>query len=67
MSKPNVCGACGQPRSSYIMNNKPVCLKCDELLFDLEIECEEMEVRADAEKKGATPVLRKVAPTTVKK
>ena len=35
------CNVCGQPRSAYIMNNKSVCLKCDELLFNLEIECDE--------------------------
>ena len=35
------CKACGNPKSSYLMNNKTVCFRCDELLFDIEIECEE--------------------------
>lgn len=34
------CGVCKERRSSFILNNKLVCLACDELLFDLEIECD---------------------------
>ena len=68
MSKANVCGACGQPRSAYVMNNKSVCLKCDELLFDLEIECEDSELPQSIDRRGATtPTLRKVATPVIKK
>lgn len=41
MKTANACGVCGKARSRFIMNNKTVCLRCDELLFDLEIEGEE--------------------------
>jgi hypothetical protein len=37
------CRICGETKSKYILNNKTVCLRCDELLFDLEIECEETD------------------------
>ncbi len=32
------CKICNNELSSFIMNNRLVCLKCDELLFDIEIE-----------------------------
>ncbi len=35
------CNVCQQQRSQYMMNNRFVCLRCDDLLFDIEIECEE--------------------------
>ena len=35
------CKCCGKAASKYVMNNKLVCLHCDELLIDLEIELEE--------------------------
>lgn len=35
------CSVCEKPKSAYLMDNKSVCLRCDELLFDIEIECEE--------------------------
>jgi hypothetical protein len=63
-NKGHVCGVCGQDKSSYIMNNKRVCLKCDELLFDLEIECEEIEKQPALDRSGA--VLRKPAPAVKK-
>ena len=37
------CKVCLKQHSRYLMNNKPVCLECDELLFDVEIETEEFE------------------------
>ena len=37
----NCCNVCEQPRSKFLMRNKPVCMMCDELLFDIEIECDE--------------------------
>lgn len=46
------CQICGQSRRGFILNNKAVCLRCDELLFDLEIELEEVEVK-NAEPKPA--------------
>jgi hypothetical protein len=42
MSKNHVCGICGKDKSPFVMNNKQVCMRCDELLFDMEIECEEI-------------------------
>lgn len=35
------CRVCLRPKSKFVFQNKTVCLKCDELLFDMEIECEE--------------------------
>lgn len=35
------CKICGKPKSQYILNNRTVCLNCDDLVFDLEIECEQ--------------------------
>ncbi len=45
-----VCSVCGKEKSSFILNNKAVCLTCDELLFDLEIECEESDKFSTKEK-----------------
>ena len=36
-----LCRVCHQPKSLFILNNKTVCLRCDDLLFDLEIELEQ--------------------------
>ena len=49
------CQICHDPKSSYLLNNKLVCMICDELLFDIEIECEEIlpahpEIRVQMEK-----------------
>jgi len=62
----HVCGVCGEPRSKFILNNKAVCLRCDELLFDLEIECDE-ETRSKSE--GTSKELQRPRPsvTLVKK
>jgi len=38
------CGVCKQAKSAFYMNNKRICLRCDELLLDIEIECEEEPV-----------------------
>jgi hypothetical protein len=55
------CNVCGKTKSRYLMNNKAVCFRCDELLFDIEIECgddtAEVELKtpnATAEKKLQT-------------
>jgi len=37
------------------MNNKRVCMRCDELLFDIEIECEE-EVKVSTDRAPAAVV-----------
>jgi hypothetical protein len=62
------CTVCGEDRSPFVMNNKTVCLKCDELLFDIEIESEEEQTAKGADKqleKGKlTP---KQVPVVVKK
>ncbi len=56
MSKNHVCGVCGKDKSPFVMNNKQVCLACDELLFDMEIECEEMNAQGAHEGTKATTV-----------
>lgn len=38
------CSICRKAKSAFVMNNKTVCMRCDDLLFDLEIECEEERV-----------------------
>ena len=30
------CKICGGPKSNYVLNNRTVCMKCDELVFDVE-------------------------------
>ncbi len=35
------CKICKKNHSQFHMNNKLVCFSCDELLFDIEIECDE--------------------------
>ena len=37
------CGICCQERATFMMNNKFVCTTCDDLLFDIELELDEME------------------------
>lgn len=37
------CSICKRNFSGILMNNRWVCFKCDELLFDIEIESEEGE------------------------
>ena len=38
-----VCNICKKSKSPYLLNNKLVCMSCDELMFDIEIECEEIQ------------------------
>ena len=62
------CKICGKPKSNFHLDNKLVCLTCDELLFDLEIECDQEAV---ATKKlpavpPNTPMLKKPLPITKK-
>ncbi len=67
MSKKNEnCGVCGGPRSKFVLNNKRVCLKCDDLLFDLEIECEELEQRPTLDRTTAVTGQTKPLPTLKK-
>lgn len=37
------CKICNNNISPFIMNNRLVCMRCDELLFDIEIERDEIE------------------------
>ncbi len=37
------CRVCGNDKSQFLFQNKTVCLKCDELLFDIEIEIDETD------------------------
>ena len=60
------CTICGESRSPFIMNNKTVCMKCDELLFDIEIECEDGDLQKSDKKhtphlpgKQPAPVIKK--------
>ncbi|NBX76714.1 MAG: hypothetical protein EBQ92_09185 [Proteobacteria bacterium] len=38
------CSVCKKESSTILMNNRFVCFRCDELLFDIEIESDEAEV-----------------------
>ncbi len=38
------CSICKNPLSKVLMNNRWVCFKCDELLFDIEIENDQQEI-----------------------
>ena len=35
------CTICKREKSSFILEHKLVCLRCDELMFDLQLELEE--------------------------
>ena len=43
------CSVCGELHSLFILNNKRVCMKCDELLFDMEIEVDEESSKTQPE------------------
>lgn len=38
------CSVCKKTSSTILMNNRFVCFRCDELLFDIEIESDEVEI-----------------------
>ena len=45
------CRVCATKKSSFVMNNRFVCLDCDELLFDIEIESDaEMHTQSNSER-----------------
>jgi hypothetical protein len=48
------CSVCKSTLSQVLMNNRLVCFKCDELLFDIEIECEEKEIIKEPTTTGVT-------------
>lgn len=51
------CGICQKEQLGYIYQNKKVCLRCDDLLFDIEIEFEpEHDENKAVGKKQSTPV-----------
>ena len=62
------CKVCTKEHSRFVMNNKPVCLQCDELLFDVEIESEEFDTlepkSPSKEKAPSAPSLRRANPKT---
>ena len=62
------CKICGKPKSKFHLGNKLVCLRCDELLFDLEIECDEEITALKPASKivTKTQVLKKAAPVIKK-
>lgn len=37
----STCKVCNNNKTQFIFQNKTVCFKCDELLFDMEIELDE--------------------------
>ena len=63
------CKICGKEKSPYILNNRSVCMRCDELVFDVEIECDDDYVSAQQKKAEPTPTSPKIrrVPTVVKK
>ncbi len=60
------CNVCGKSKSRFIMNNKTVCFRCDELLFDIEIECDD-QATARVELTPNTPAEKKQTTIPVKK
>lgn len=42
----SICTLCSKDKTHYL-DSKPVCLRCDELLFDIEIECEEIKIESE--------------------
>ena len=61
------CTICGQPRSAFVMNNKTVCMKCDDLLFDIEIECDEADAKGQETDQKKNEKRLRTVPTTAKK
>ena len=59
------CKVCGRTRSPFVMNNKQVCLNCDDLLFDIEIECDDetFQVERRTESTKEIPPITKVRST----
>ena len=57
------CKICGNPKSKYLLNNRVVCLKCDDLVFDLEIECDEETTQKETREteKSKNPPARKTS------
>lgn len=56
----SICTLCSKDKT-YYLDSKLVCLRCDELLFDIEIECEETKVEAvETEKVEITKVLTRM-------
>jgi len=55
------CTVCRNTKSKILMNNRLVCFRCDELLFDIELENDDAElVPIDKPKpKELNQVLRK--------
>lgn len=39
-----LCNICKSPKSHTLMNSRLICFRCDELLFDLEIESDDAEL-----------------------
>jgi hypothetical protein len=39
----STCKVCNKAHSRFLMNNRLVCMECDELTFDIEIESEDFE------------------------
>lgn len=60
------CTICKQERSPFIMNNKAVCFRCDELLFDIEIECEEERPIVETPKEKGAIVIQLASPAVKK-
>ena len=63
----NKCTVCDSHRSSYILNNKTVCFRCDDLMFDIEIESEEEPVKLDVLHQNRAPVQTNRIPLTIVK
>lgn len=57
-AKQGTCPHCGKPTSYFLNATKPVCARCDELLIDIEIECEE-EAKLLTDENGDEVVLEK--------
>lgn len=63
----STCRICTKEKNTFVMNNKWVCMHCDELLFDLEIECDEYELVPQEKSGGSKAPTPKTTVTITKK
>jgi hypothetical protein len=61
----STCKVCNKAHSRFLMNNRLVCLACDELTFDIEIEVEELEAPASKQSpsKERRPTQKRAKPS----
>ena len=56
------CTICGKQKPGFYLHNKSVCMRCDELTFDLEIELDEVVTKPQPKKDPtAKPTIRTIS------